>query len=152
MEIYKFSYDALNSLSKYYGISVEKIKIKLREIKKLIDQNKAVGGDQGMSLLNIRLLLNAKPEKKIIKARVSYYHHTTSDDTPDWFQDGLLSNKKGLDSYITKIKSLIPNLLTDSVIDESFFKKEDLGAHAYSRLEEAKIDSSYDFPDFFRFE
>lgn len=165
MEIYKFSYDnetdALNSLAKYYGITIEKISSKLTEIKELLDEQATLQADSGRYVLCIRLLLDADPEPKNIKLRVNYYHHCSCDGSLEWFKEGLLNGTEGLKAFVTKVNLLLPNLLSEQVFEELnnrlkqrtdgelYFRKGNTGVFAYSRLDEACNTSTYDFPEVF---
>lgn len=160
MEIYNFSYDdendALNSLSMYYGISVEKIKSKLNEINTLL-KNDVLEWDSGTYAWHIRLLLDAEPEQKNMKIRVSYYHRCGSDGTLEWFKEGLLHCPEGIKIFLNKTINIVPELteykgeiLRRSVIhlnDES--NGEANGPFAFSTLREAKLRNEFDLPELF---
>lgn len=160
MEIYKFSFDdendALSNLSKYYGVSTEKIKSKLKEINTLL-KNEALEWDIGKYARNIRLLLDAEPEPQIMKIKVSYYHRCGSDGTLDWFKEGLLHSPEGIKIFLNKSIKIVPELsdykseiLRRSIIHlNSENKGKATGPFAFTTLREAKVRNAFDLPELF---
>lgn len=125
--IYHFSYDdqddALSSLAHYYDVDIDVLKFKFPQVMSYIQSlkdehvyDKAV--ESGMLQTNIALLINPKfQEKEHSILRISFYHRCSTDGTATWFKDGLLNNVAGIQAYLEKVITLIPEI--NPLIDQN---------------------------------
>ncbi|WP_241098424.1 hypothetical protein [Pseudomonas viridiflava] len=98
--------DAIRSLAEIYAVSTEEIGRVLEapevlEIAQVYSQMES----QGFQFV-VCHLLNASPRSDITHA--CYYHSTSYDGRPSWFDDGLLGSSQGVERFLEKITEWLP--------------------------------------------
>lgn len=98
--------DAIRSLSEIYAVSTEEIGRVLQTSEVLeIAQVYSQIDSQGFHFV-ISHLLKASPRSDITHA--CYYHSTSYDGCPSWFDDGLLGSAQGAGRFLEKITEWLP--------------------------------------------
>ncbi|CAB3694243.1 hypothetical protein CEY09_15530 [Achromobacter marplatensis] len=98
--------DAIRSLSDIYAVSTEQIDIVLRnpEVLKIADVYSQINSP-GFHFV-VCHLLKASPRADITHA--CYYHSTSYDGCPSWFDEGLLGSSQGVGRFLDKITEWLP--------------------------------------------
>ncbi|WP_425928735.1 hypothetical protein [Pseudomonas sp. NyZ201] len=98
--------DAIRSLSEIYAVSTKEIERVLQnsEVLKIAEVYSQINS-QGFHFV-VCHLLNASPRPDIIYA--CYYHSTSYDGCPSWFDEGLLSSSQGAERFLEKIIEWLP--------------------------------------------
>ncbi|PYD29612.1 hypothetical protein [Pseudomonas syringae] len=109
--------DAARSLAEIYGVSIRDVERVLlspevTEIAQTYDEI----GKQGFHFV-VAHLLKASPRHEFTHA--CYYHSTSYDGDPSWFDDGLLGSSQGVEKFLDKIIRWIPDHQRQSVIGAS---------------------------------
>ncbi|OWJ93193.1 hypothetical protein B6S59_17310 [Pseudomonas sp. A46] len=109
--------DAIKSLAKIYAVPV-------KEIERILTHPDVVEiAKSDTELLSpyfpavISLILKSSPRYEI--AHAAYYHSTSYDGRPSWFDEGLLGSSAGIGRFIEKISGLIPKERREAVVQES---------------------------------
>jgi len=109
--------DAINSLAKIYAVPD-------KEIKRILTHPDVVEiAKSDIELLSpyfpavISMLLKARPRYELTHA--AYYHSTSYDGCPSWFDEGLLGSSAGIGRFIEKISGLIPEEKREAVVQKS---------------------------------
>ena len=98
--------DAIRSLAEIYAVSTEEIGRVLEASEVLeIAQVYSQMESQGFHFV-VCHLLNASPRSDITHA--CYYHSTSYDGRPSWFDDGLLGSSQGVGRFLEKITEWLP--------------------------------------------
>ncbi|WHN05047.1 hypothetical protein QMB36_00845 [Pseudomonas syringae pv. syringae] len=98
--------DAIRSLSEIYAVSTEKIERVLRAPEPLqIAEIYSQIDSPGFHLV-VCHLLKASPRADITHA--CYYHSTSYDGRPSWFDEGLLGSSQGVERFLNKITEWLP--------------------------------------------
>lgn len=109
--------DAIKSLAKIYAVSEKDIERILTEP----DVVEIAKSDAELSSpwfpAVIGLLLKSSPRYELTHA--AYYHTTSYDGCPSWFDEGLLGSSAGIGRFIEKISGLIPEEKRDAVVTAS---------------------------------
>lgn len=109
--------DAIQSLAKIYAVPDKKIE------RILMHPDVVEIAKSDAELLSpcfpavISMLLKSQPQYEITHA--AYYHSTSYDGCPSWFDEGLLGSLAGIDRFIEKISGLIPEEKRERVVNES---------------------------------
>lgn len=99
--------DAIRSLSEIYSVSTEEIArvLKTPELQEISEVPPEINTTS--FLFVVCHLLNASPGLEITHA--CYYHSTSYNGCPSWFDDGLLGSSQGAERFLEKIAELIPS-------------------------------------------
>lgn len=109
--------DAIKSLAEIYGVSE-------KEIEKVLTHPDVLEiAKSDTELLSpyfpavISMLLRSSPRYELTYS--AYYHSTSYDGDPSWFDEGLLGSSAGIDCFIKKILWLIPEEKRSAVVQQS---------------------------------
>ncbi|QQE91280.1 hypothetical protein GKQ51_23150 (plasmid) [Azotobacter chroococcum] len=109
--------DAIKSLAKIYAVPD-------KEIERILTHPDVVEiAKSDTELLSpyfpfvISMLLKSHPRYELTHA--AYYHSTSYDGCPSWFDEGLLGSSAGIGCFIEKISGLIPEEKREAVVQES---------------------------------
>lgn len=98
--------DAIGSLARIYAVSNEKIAAVLESFEVLeIAQVYSQIDSEGFHFV-VSHLLKSYPRSDIMHAY--YYHSTSYDGRPSWFDDGLLGSSRGAGRFLEKITDWFP--------------------------------------------
>lgn len=119
--------DAIRSLSEIYAVSTEQIDIVLRtkEVLRLAEVYSQIGSPSFLDL--VCELLKASPRADITHA--CYYHSTSYDGSPSWFDEGLLGSSQGVGRFLDKITEWLPlekRTVAKSVAEEIVKQRSEL--------------------------
>lgn len=109
--------DAIKSLAEIYDVSEKEIE------RVLMHPDVLEVAKSDAELLSpyfpavISMLLKSSPRYELTHA--AYYHSTSYDGNPSWFDEGLLGSSAGIDCFIQKILWLIPEEKRSAVIHQS---------------------------------
>lgn len=98
--------DAIRSLSEIYVVSTKEIErvLQASEVLKISEVYSQINSQKFHFV--VRDLLKASPRSDIIYA--CYYHSTSYDGCPSWFDDGLLGSSQGVGRFLEKIIEWLP--------------------------------------------
>lgn len=109
--------DAVRSLAKIYGVSVRDVERVLLtpEVIEIAQRYDEIG-KPGFHFV-VAHLLKASPQYEFTHA--CYYHSTSYDGDPSWFDEGLLGTSQGVERFLGKIIEWIPEEYRRAVLAES---------------------------------
>ncbi len=172
MNIYKFSYDdkedAIRSLANYYQVSDKVILIKGKTVCNDLEKRKDKIYGENEHLMGVReeeLSEKIKLEKDkffyelknelspnysksndpII--RINFYHRCSSDGRDSWFQEGLLNSVDGIECFMKKLDSLVPDIEKMSISLESLKKIIRRKGLAEEQSEKDGVNGFYQYKD-----
>lgn len=98
--------DAIRSLSEIYSVPAEEIERVLQtpEVLEIAEMSTQI--DSQWFPFVVSHLLKASPRSDITHA--CYYHSTSYDGCPSWFDDGLLGSSQGVGRFLDKITAWLP--------------------------------------------
>lgn len=187
MNIYKFSYDdkedAIRSLANYYQVSDKVILIKGKTVCNDLEKRKDKIYGENEHLIGVReeeLSEKIKLEKdkffyelknelspnysksNDLIIRINFYHRCSSDGRDSWFQEGLLNSVDGIECFMKKLGSLVPDIQKMGISLESLKniirrkglaeeQSEKDGVNGFYRYKDAidKENSGFDIPEVF---